>query len=1167
MRDLDSSTFPLNGRMLIEASAGTGKTYTISSLYLRLLLGRDPALSRPLLCNEILVLTFTIAATDELRSRIRDRVKLARDFFAGSANSEKDEFVSELVASSTDINRDRRLLSSALQTMDEASIFTIHGFCARVLGEQSFASGMLFDQSLDGDRDVMLQLAAEDCFRQLIMPLPTVSRSLALQLFKDPKQIVRAVKSFLFRHGLVYLPKQNSNSSQLEQLIADNAACKKIWLEENITQLLLDSNLKASKKTVKWLKADNANFIEDYCASEAFEPEYWEPWTQAELLESLKKTGSVLPKHRIFDLVDSIFERRNLITEFKSNLYHQVCQFLLEHMKSSKAEQGQLTLDDLLTEVHSAIHNPELKQTLRTQWPAAMIDEFQDTDDLQFEIFTSIYDQTESNTTLLFIGDPKQAIYNFRGADVFTYLNARQSTDESFSLGTNWRSTPLMIKAVNHLFDKPQVFGEKTPIDFEPVDSAAPNQSKTMTINGKPVAPISLVVDPEPHSGQYLPNLMNHAAEETVELLHLAQQGEALIEGKPITPGQIAFLVRSRRDASAARQALAKRGVRSVYVTQESVFLTETAEDLRLILEAVIDPTNESAIKAAMGSRLLQCNAAELHLLSQDWSALHLVMTEFQHYHHLWATLEVAPMIEQLMIKRRIPEKWLKQPDGERQITNLRHLAEILQHRSMSAPGMRRLLKWFQREKLAAETVAVEDRQLRLESDSNLVQIVTMHVSKGLEYDIVMIPYAGFGEPRGKSATPMFHVRDESAEVEQFGYRTAIDFSGAEENQRAAQQEDFDESMRLMYVALTRARFKCYLGLPLSRNIYQTPIAKLLELQKGDLSDTESHLGLLPSELFTINPLSCDHATTYTPNTDDTRYAEQRLMPEIKWSWRMHSYTGLTRLLSHSDVSHSILQPRPAYGDDDSQVTEIVEVEAAKSRFTFPRGAKVGIVLHSFMENLSFTATEASVRQEANKSLAKMGIEDEDEQWQDVLWHWFKDIVSTPLSIDFKLSDIAGNHRLDEMEFHFPISADQQLIQQLKDEKILPDHMEMKIPHLQGMMTGYIDLIVCHEDQFYLIDYKSNDLGPSQLSYTNEAVTEAVKHHHYDLQYLIYCVALNRYLMQRVVDYDFDQHFGGVRYLFLRGMDGSLLSGVFSDRPEFALISKLDKLLSGEALP
>ena len=190
MRDLDSSTFPLNGRMLIEASAGTGKTYTISSLYLRLLLGRDPALSRPLLCDEILVLTFTIAATDELRSRIRDRVKLARDFFAGSANSEKDEFVSELVASSTDINRDRRLLSSALQTMDEASIFTIHGFCARVLGEQSFASGMLFDQSLDGDRDVMLQLAAEDCFRQLIMPLPTVSRSLALQLFKDPKQIV-----------------------------------------------------------------------------------------------------------------------------------------------------------------------------------------------------------------------------------------------------------------------------------------------------------------------------------------------------------------------------------------------------------------------------------------------------------------------------------------------------------------------------------------------------------------------------------------------------------------------------------------------------------------------------------------------------------------------------------------------------------------------------------------------------------------------------------------------------------------------------------------------------------------------------------------------------------------------------------------------------------------
>ena len=1169
MKDLDPISFPLNGRLLIEASAGTGKTYTISSLYLRLLLGRDPSLTRPLVPSEILVLTFTIAATDELRSRIRDRVRLARDMFAGAVALDKDPFIASLVGTSADKTKDRKILSAALQTMDEATIFTIHGFCARILSEQSFATGMLFDQNLDGDRDQLLQVAAEDCFRQIIMPLPGAARDSALKLFPDPETIIKKVSGFLFRHGLQYLPDKTEAGLDLEPLKQAHQSCKALWLTENITDLLLGSDFHGGRATVKRLKPNHTAFVETYCQNDEFEPEFWKPWT-SEALQRASKSSTVIPDHPIFTLIDEIHARRD---EFSINLFHTITEALKSHLIDTKIQIGQLTLDDLLVEVHRAVSNTELTDSLRRQWPAAMIDEFQDTDDLQFEIFTSIYEsKSASDSTLLFIGDPKQAIYNFRGADVYTYINAKQTADDSYSLGTNWRSTPVMIEAVNYLFRAPNIFGEQTPIRFEPALPAPPNTDLKLQINGTDAAPINLFVDAEASAGQYLENLMNHAAEETVRLLHLAEAGQAVIDGQPITPGQIAFLVRSGRDARAARQALANRGIRSVYVTLESVFLTDTADDLKLILEAVVDPTNESAVKSALGTRLMQCSISELDALNKDWPKLHEVITEFQEYHHLWATAEIAPMIERLMIQRRIPEKWLNQADGERQITNLRHLAELLQHRSMVAPGMRRLLKWFQREKLNANTVAAEERQLRLESDSNLVQIVTMHSSKGLEYDVVMIPYAGFGEPRGREAAPLFHVRKshiKKSHIEKYDkeFTPAIDFSGAPESQAASRSEEFDETMRLIYVALTRAKYRCYLGLPMSKRIAETPMARLLGLTNNDFDETVAKLSALPGHLFELSDLNLT-TTQYQKNRETKTLSAPKDPPSANWPWRMHSYTGLTRLLSVNDLKADApdmnLQPRPAYGDDDKQIGITTPSELKPSRFNFPRGSKVGIVLHSFMEHLSFDASEERIAAEAEKSIAKLGLKDDEGQWKQVMIDWFKAIVTTPLGpLGLTLQSVPDRLRLDEMEFHFPINANQNLIDVLKQRRILPAHMELKVHELLGMMTGYIDLIVCHKNRFYLIDYKSNDLGNTQQDYSAPHLTEAIKHHHYNLQYLIYCVALHRYLTQRVADYKFHSHFGGVRYLFLRGMDGSEKSGVFGDRPDFELIQTLDELLSG----
>jgi exodeoxyribonuclease V beta subunit len=1163
---LDSHTFPLSGQQLIEASAGTGKTYTISSLYLRLLLGRDSSLTRPLLPSEILVLTFTIAATDELRERIRNRVSLARAMFAGDVSNTEDEFIARLISESQDIIADRRLLTASLQTMDEAAIFTIHGFCARVLGEQSFDTGMLFNQSLDGDRDQFLEMAAEDCFRQEIMPLPDSLRSIALKRWPNPSELVKFVKNFVFRHNLQYLPPEQDTGDGLDTLIEDNRRCKALWLEQDISVLIREANFWGGRLTIKQVSVDDPNFIEHYCHSDEFDIQRWLPWTSA-LMEKNSTKKTVVPKHEIFDLIDSIVERQSVLDTIGSNLCHQVTRSVAHNMATYKSRLGQLTLDDLLVEVHRALHGSQLGEVLRSRWPVAMIDEFQDTDDLQFEIFSRIYEhKATTNNGLFFIGDPKQAIYNFRGADVYTYINAKQSADNTYSLSTNWRSTPAMIGAVNHLFDQPDIFDTNGLIPFEPVQHALPNAKKSMTLNGEAFTPMPLFMDQASSENEMRENLMAHAAEETVRLLSLAQQGQACIDGKPIEPGQIAFLVRQRKDANAARRALAARNIRSVYVTLESVLLSETADDLKLILEAVIEPTNERALKTALGTRLLRTTVSEISALGEDWSALHDVMEEFQAYHQLWASMEIAPMIEHLVVRRQLAEKWLADQDGERQLTNLRHLTEILQTRSMVAPGMRRLLKWFQREKQNAESMAVDERQLRLESDSNLVQIVTMHASKGLEYDIVMIPYAGFGKPYA-TPYPMFHLEDQGG-----NFTPAIDFSNADSSKALYKEEDLNESMRLMYVAMTRARYCCYVGIPLIKDIKSTPIAKLLGFQSKEAEEIEQELcAALPNDLFTIQPLNSGAVTRYQPTVTEHLLPGPLAAPRINSQWRMHSYTGLTRLLKQEEPEHGEVQPRPGFGDDDSQSGSDADLVAsaanALSRFTFPRGARVGIVLHDFMEQLDFGADPDTVDAQAKSSLGKMAVDDTDGEWRKVLCGWFKDIVTTPMSeqIPFTLADVDRSKRLDEMEFHFPVAATQSFIEELKASNILSQNMRLQVEQLKGMMTGYIDLIVAHGDRYYLIDYKSNDLGPSQTHYSSEELTEAVKHHHYDLQYLIYCVALNRYLTQRVPDYSYASHFGGVFYLFLRGMDGNAGHGVYANRPDEQLIIQLDQLLTAGA--
>ena len=1190
---LDPHTLPLIGLQLIEASAGTGKTYTITSLYLRLILGRGT--ERPFAVNEILVLTFTIAATAELKHRIRTRLMETRLYFLsrqwglrnGDANDSfhnADTIIRELFDQSQDVDRDIRLLTASIALLDDAAIFTIHGFCSRVLSDYAFETGTPFDQQVDPDPDVMLTLAVEDCYRSELMQLSSPVLEIAQRMWPTPTHLHRQIRQFIYRDDIEVQPVERNIDLARYRTLA--TAIKHMWVEQDIPSILREAGFIAKRRCLTHIDE-----MTRFCGNTELDgragsgANLWELWTNDNMQRHLKKNGH-LPDHAIFDHFDELWGLQHEFSQLKANLWHQVLGNIKERLSHQQTELGILTLDDLLSRVATNLNEIRLARRLADRWPIAMIDEFQDTDDTQYQIFKRIYvDEHKPGTAafsntisegtsesavneraLFMIGDPKQAIYQFRGADVYTYINARKQTAEQsgvHSLTVNYRSTPPLVDAINHLFNQPNVFDNDDDMAFVPVDPGLKEQE--VLIRGEHNPPV-VIRQFTGHDGKGLQPraatmlATEWAAEEiSTKLLH----PDTTIDGEPLHAGQIAVLVRDKNHARATQQSLARRQIQSVYLTLESVFLTETATDLMTVLEAVTDPGDERKIKAALASPLLASTAEELARLGEDTLLQQDMLTEFQRYHSRWAQVGIAPMVESLIKQRGVAVRLLQTKEGERQLTNLRHLTELMQERSMQAPGMRRLLKWYARERREASTVAPESHQLRLESDQNLVKLVTMHAAKGLEYDIVLIPIAGFGLFFANQEPHLYH------DLEDDRYRLKIDIGGSDTAVQLANTESMSEDMRLLYVAATRARLRCYLGMPHTRDAKRTAFARLLGYEgKRDMSDV---FNALPETLFDTGFVTETERTLVNKRRDDAAHLKPpETRPVIDQRWQVHSYTGITRLLAAQETETD----QPGYSDDDVKTAQAIlageftpnapaldPADLKPNRFNFPRGPRAGIALHSLFESLAFDQPIEKQHRLLQQCLERVGLVREQDTWEPVLRDWCEDILGSDLQ-GMKLRDISRSDRIDEMEFHFPVQASYRVFEFLQKRGYVDGIRTHEDIDIRGLMTGLVDLTFRHDGCYFIVDYKSNHLGSAFPDYEQKALNEAMNVHQYRLQYLIYTVAMTRHLRHTLPTFNYDQQFGGVYYLFLRGMHAKDNTGIYFDKPPAADIEALDALLN-----
>lgn len=1165
---LDPLRLPLIGERLIEASAGTGKTFTIAALYLRLLLGLggEAAYPRAISVEELLVVTFTEAATEELRGRIRSNIHELR--IACLRGESDNPLYSALLAEIADKDEAAKTLLLAERQMDEAAVFTIHGFCQRMLSLNAFESGMLFEQQLIEDESRLRYQACADFWRRHCYPLTRDIAAVIHDVWKGPRDLLKSLDRWLQGEApqLKSPPAPNETLAERhQQIIARIDSLKQQWREQvgEIEGVLENSGLDRRKfnrgNQGKWMEKVNAWAQEETLSYQL--PDALEKFAQSFLLERTKAGGEP-PVHPLFSAVESLLASSLTLTDL---VLARAMVEIRDAVAREKRRRGELGFDDMLSRLDEALRGDSgetLASAIRQRFPVAMIDEFQDTDPQQYRIFRRIW-RRQPETALLLIGDPKQAIYAFRGADIFTYMKARGDVAAHYTLDTNWRSSPGMVGSVNRLFslsDNPFMFHE---IPFLPVKAAAKNKGLRFTVDAADVPAMNVWLMPGDTvgSGDYQTFMAQLCATQIRDWLSAGQRGRALLwrgeTSRPVQASDITVLVRNRLEAAQVREALQTLGIPSVYLSnRDSVFETLEAQELLWLLQAVLAPERENTLRSALATSMFGLTALDIENLNQDEQAWDALVEEFSEYRQIWRQRGVMPMLRALMTARHIAENLLATRGGERRLTDILHISELLQEAASQLESEHALVRWLAQH-IAEPDSNAASQQMRLESDKHLVQIVTIHKSKGLEYPLVWLPFIA-----------RFRKQDQAFYHDRETFAAVLDLGQDEASLELAEAERLAEDLRLLYVALTRAVWHCSLGVaPLSSrksgnsDFHLSALGRLL--QAGEAMDAAGLAARLADfchgDIALQIPGELDLTPWQAPAATIPRLSARELQRRIADDWRVTSYSGLQQ---HGFSGGQDLLPR--LDVDAAGVGEVVE-EPQLTPHQFPRGAAPGTFLHSLFEELDFTQPVPE-----GWMAEKLQLSGFDAQWAPVLTDWLGGVLKTCLpGPDIALNQLAARDKQVEMAFYLPIA--QLLTAERLDalirqyDPLSADTPPLDFRQVRGMLKGFIDLVFRHEGRYYLLDYKSNWLGEDREAYTRPAMEQAMRAHRYDLQYQLYSLALHRYLRHRLADYDYDRHFGGVIYLFLRGMDGQEGGqGIFTTRPVRPLIDGLDQLFAGE---
>lgn len=1198
MQPFDLCRCELDGINLVEASAGTGKTHALTGLFLRLIVEKD--LTPP----QILVITYTNAATGELKKRIRDQLIAAQRAFQGEGGDNDDELLTFLAQRYSSPAMRKTVLQRirlALADYDETAIHTIHGFCDRVLRENAFEGGTLFDAEIIANEQSLVSEFVSDFWRKHLYENHPLLVQYALAKTFRKERLFGVYQNIASKPDLRVFPESyDLNGGELEKPYESLKKLfeefKSLWEKEREDILALLRS-PALKKNIYGQRVEVLAAQTDALASLSEPvlplPDFFVRLTATNIRKSTK-TQCAPPDHRLFNVAEELFNQcRELEALLNSQLIFLQRKFIdavLHDLPSLKKRKNVLCFNDLLFGAREALKGPRgqrLRQTLRERYKAVLVDEFQDTDPIQYDVLDDVFvsGRNVQETAVFYVGDPKQAIYAFRGADVFAYLKAARAATRRYTMMKNWRSEEGLLRAVNAIFsssDHPFVYED---IRYISISGAEKIKTRPLLVDGRKTPAMRILFLPSGKDGEKQRSrdkteaaeiILSSVVNEIVRLLRCGRENRLFIGEKPVQESDIAVLVRTNRQAADFQKALHKAGISTTLHSSQSVFHTLEAQEMKRFLWGVVHPDDDGILLAALATPLIGFNAELLGRCLDDDALMESWREKFRQAQGDFIRGGFLTMFYDFLEEQHRRPKILTYPDGLRKITNYLHLAEEIHHAQREENlNMNAVLRWFDAVLEDDSEWTNEHQQLRLEDDRNAVHLVTIHKSKGLEYSIVFCPFVWAGaKVKPENDLCCFHDEDHDRVL-----TCDLHFDHPENYLAQWRKENLAEEARLLYVALTRAKNRCYAVWGNIKDVQNSALWHVLHGRRAEESSKElqdeqmlERLEQLVAEApgaIEVSVLQPPSAEYFEPLRHEKEGARVREFSGcIDLSWKIASYSYLTGMKKQFGEDLPFIEEENVFSPE----RPLSEEKSSENMFSFPRGPAAGSLLHEILKSTDFSSLPyGNAKNIIHEKLRKYNFE---EKWESVVFNLITDLSRTNLEnplVDLgqqsSLDRIDPSRCLKEMAFTFPVSNLSliRIIDLLQNHQIIDagkkasEIYTFNINQLRGFFKGFIDMVFEYENRFYLLDWKSNYLGDRYEDYSTAIIHDYMKSSSYVLQYLIYTVALDKYLRAKVKNYSYENHFGGVYYVFLRGIGANAPknNGIYFDRLSSNLLEQL----------